>query len=145
MNQNEEFLENELHSFTFTKKSSSQKKERIPQQTPIIQTQPQIVQSQVKNVKKKKNNVKDLNSIQEANFKYIWNFLKSRQESELIGVIDIAKAAQSVMKKPIEEELILEMLNIYNDSLYQDENKILNQGIGEEELRQIFIECKLKM
>ncbi|CAK76482.1 unnamed protein product (macronuclear) [Paramecium tetraurelia] len=107
MNQNDEYLENELHSFAFTKKGSSQKKERTVQQIPIVQTQPQIVQSQVKVGKKKKNNAKELNSIQEANFKYIWNFLKSRQESEVIGVIDIAKAAQSVMKKPIEEEVIM--------------------------------------
>ncbi|CAD8079418.1 unnamed protein product [Paramecium sonneborni] len=146
MNQNEQFLEDELKSFVFNKKNSSQKKERTQLTNPKIQTQIQVTQSSVKVEKKKKNNnTKELNTIQEGNFKYIWNFLKMNQESEIIGVLDIAKAVQSVMKKPIEEELIMEMLNINNDSLYQDEDKILNQGIGEEELRQIFIECKLKM
>jgi len=55
------------------------------------------------------------------------------------------KTIESVLKKPLPEELIIEMFNINNESLYKDDDPILLQTIDEDTLKEIFKECKIKI
>ncbi|KAM3133860.1 hypothetical protein pb186bvf_013975 [Paramecium bursaria] len=129
----------DLNEFTYKKQDGQRSKQNQIKQS-HHQQQREFIPAQKEKIKKQKHT--QSTAIQDMNFKYVWNFLKQNQDSDRITILDLIVASKAVLKQPLTEEQIIDMLNINNPQLYADSEE-LEHYMTKDDLYEIFKECKL--